>query len=67
MQRCEKCGRPIKYIATGMGINTACDAEKIEFVTENGFKKSGYLVHDCLRKLEVIENEENSGTNKRTN
>ena len=60
MQICKICGREIKYIATSMGMSVACDSEKLEFVTENGFKKSGYLVHDCLRKLEVIENEKDS-------
>lgn len=47
MQKCEFCGREIKNIATGFGVSTVCEAEKLEFVTENGFKKSGYLVHKC--------------------
>ena len=60
MQVCEKCGRPVKHIATGVSELAICDTEKLNFVTENGTKKSGYLIHDCLRKLEVIENEKDS-------
>lgn len=60
MQICENCGRQVKSIATGIGESVICDTEKLYFVTENGFKKSGYLIHDCLRKLEVIENEKDS-------
>lgn len=56
MQRCEKCGAEIKYIATGIGISTACDKEKLDFVTENGFRKTGYLVHRC--KIAEGENAE---------
>ena len=60
MQKCEKCGREIKYIATGIGISTACDKEKLDFITENGFRKTGYLVHKC--KDLGAENAENKNT-----
>lgn len=47
MQKCKNCGAEIKYIATGPGTSTACDSEKQIFVTENGRKTFGYLVHKC--------------------
>jgi len=56
MQQCKKCGAKIKYIATGLGSSTICDAEKFPFVTENGRKTYGYLIHKC--KEQVIENDE---------
>ena len=57
MQRCKICGAEIKYIATGPGSSTACDAEKQLFVTENGRKTCGYLVHKC--KEPEKQNEKN--------
>ena len=47
MQKCLKCGSDIKYIATGPGKSVACDAERLQFVTENGRQTFGYLVHKC--------------------
>ena len=66
MQICKNCGREIRFIATGLGVSTVCDAEKLDFVTENGFKKSGYLVHIC--KIAEDKNAENGRiTNNRKN
>lgn len=56
MQLCKKCGAEIRYIATGPGSSTICDAEKLPFVTENGRKTYGYLVHKC--KEQENENDE---------
>ena len=47
MQCCKNCGAEIKYIATGPGTSTVCDADKKIFVTENGRNTYGYLVHKC--------------------
>lgn len=47
MQKCLKCGADIKYIATSPGRSVACDAEKLQFVTENGRQTYGYLIHKC--------------------
>lgn len=47
MQICKNCGRNIKYIAIGNNKSIACDSERLEFITDNGFKKSGYLIHKC--------------------
>ena len=47
MQKCTKCGVDIKYIATGPGKSVACDAERLQFVTENGRQTFGYLIHKC--------------------
>ncbi len=47
MQICKKCGSKIKYIATGAGTSVICNAERVLFVTENGRKMLGYLIHDC--------------------
>ena len=47
MQKCTKCGADIKYIATGPGKSVVCDAERLQFVTENGRQTFGYLVHKC--------------------
>ncbi|MBO4640848.1 MAG: hypothetical protein J5710_13945 [Treponema sp.] len=49
MQKCLKCGKDIKYIATGPGKNVACNSERLPFVTENGRQFFGYLIHDCQR------------------
>ena len=49
MQKCLKCGKDIKYIATGPGKNGACNSERLPFVTENGRQFFGYLIHDCQR------------------
>lgn len=53
MQRCRNCGKEIRFIATGVNTCVAVDAEKLNFVTENGRITSGYLVHIC----EKTENE----------
>ena len=47
MQKCLKCGKDIKYIATGPGKNVACNSERLQFVTENGPQTFGYLIHKC--------------------
>ena len=47
MQRCLKCGADIKYIATGLGSCVACDAERLQFITDNGRQTFGYLIHKC--------------------
>ena len=50
MQICKNCGAAIRYIATSAGTAVICDNEKIIFVTENGRKTSGYLIHNCNKK-----------------
>ena len=47
MQKCQICGADIKYIATGPGKSVACDAERLQFVTDNGRQTFGYLIHNC--------------------
>lgn len=47
MQKCQKCGSDIKYIATSPGKSIACDCEKLSFVTDNGRVMFGYLIHKC--------------------
>ena len=47
MQKCQICGADIKYIAVGPGKSIPCDAERLQFVTENGRQTFGYLVHKC--------------------
>ena len=47
MQNCKKCGASIKYIATSSGTNVICEAERKNFVTENGRMIYGYLIHIC--------------------
>lgn len=49
MQKCQVCGAYIKYIATGPGKSVACDAEKLQFVTENGRQTFGHLIHRCYK------------------
>lgn len=53
MQICKKCGAEIRYIATGAGTAVECDAEKVAFVTENGRKTFGYLIHNCKNNSEA--------------
>ena len=53
MQLCKDCGAEIRYIATGAGSSIKCDAEKVPFVTENGRKTFGYLIHNCKKKSET--------------
>ena len=57
MQRCKNCGAEIRYIATGVGTSIICDAELVPFVTENGRKNFGYLIHDCNKYLEAENGE----------
>ena len=52
MQKCQICGADIKYIATGPGKSVACDAERLQFVTDNGRQTFGYLIHKC-NKAEI--------------
>ena len=53
MQKCNVCGKEIRYIATGLDQSIVCNAEKFDFVTENGRKTSGYLIHNCNKYLEA--------------
>ena len=48
MQVCLICGKAIKYIATGFKTTEACDAEKIEIVSEGGHILKGYMRHVCV-------------------
>ena len=57
MQICKNCGAEIKYIATDSETSAICDSEKKMFVTENGRKLYGYLIHKC--KEPENKNEEN--------
>ena len=50
MQICKNCGAAIRYIATSAGTAVMCDNEKVPFVTENGRKTFGYLIHNCKIK-----------------
>ena len=63
MQRCKNCGAEIRYIATGIGTSVICDAELVSFVTENGRKTFGYLIHNCEKKIEAEngKNEKHEG------
>lgn len=61
MQKCLKCGKDIKYIATGPGKSIACDSERLAFVTDNGRQFFGYLIHVCENK-ETENAEEKSRT-----
>ena len=47
MQKCQIWGADIKYIAIGPGKSVACDAERLQFVTDNGRQTFGYLIHKC--------------------
>ena len=47
MQICKSCGAAIRYIATSAGTAVICENEKVPFVTENGRKTFGYLIHTC--------------------
>ena len=53
MQKCNFCGKEIRYIAIGLDKSIVCNAEKLDFVTENGRKTSGYLIHNCNKYLEA--------------
>lgn len=46
MQVCKGCGKEVKYIAS-KDTYTLCDAEEIKIMTESGFLKKGYKIHDC--------------------
>ena len=54
MQKCRKCNKPIKFVATSINTSVMCDAEKLQFVTDNGRILEGYLIHKC-----ETENKEN--------
>lgn len=53
MQICKNCGAEIKHIATAIGTSVPCDAEKLNFITDNGRMLSGYLIHNCNKYLEA--------------
>ena len=63
MQKCKNCGADIRYIATGAGTAVKCVAEKVSFVTENGRKTFGYLIHNCNKHIEAEngKNEKHEG------
>lgn len=49
MQKCNKCGADIRYIAIGSEKCIVCDAQELQFVTENGRQTKGYLIHTCKK------------------
>ncbi|MGI5075985.1 hypothetical protein E4N71_11275 [Treponema vincentii] len=57
MQICLKCGKAIKYIATGFKTIQVCDAEKIEIVSEGGHILKGYMRHICAAEKQGKQNE----------
>ena len=65
MQKCNKCGADIRYIAIGSEKCIVCDAQELQFVTENGRQTKGYLIHTC-KKMEG-ENERSESSNKSGN
>ena len=64
MQRCNLCGSEIRYIAIDALKSIVCDAEKLDFVTENGRRTKGYLIHSC-KKLEAEDDRNESSDNAR--
>lgn len=46
MQKCKGCGTEVKYIATGNSF-ILCDAREIKIVTESGYVRKGYRIHEC--------------------
>jgi len=47
MQFCPKCGKEVKYIATGYESVAVCEVNEITIVNERGHKFSGFLLHTC--------------------
>ena len=56
MQVCPKCGKPIKYIASGFSTTETCEPEKVEVVSEGGHILRGYMRHSC-GKMESDDDE----------
>lgn len=65
MQKCNKCGADIRYIAVGSDKCIVCDEKEYQFITENGRQTKGYLIHIC-KKMEG-ENERSESTNNSAN
>lgn len=47
MQKCEICGKPVRFIANSAVTVVKCEPELKIFYTENGFEKKGYEKHIC--------------------
>ena len=47
MQKCKECGKEIRFVAIAPGKCVVCEPELVPFVTENGRKTYGYLIHKC--------------------
>jgi hypothetical protein len=57
MQICTRCGKEVKYIATGYKDIAITEVEKIEIITEGGHLMKGYKLHKCeLPKEDKKEN-----------
>lgn len=50
MQRCQSCGKEVKYIAIKSNESVCCDAEEIEIYTLVGRKVKGWKKHICGEK-----------------
>lgn len=56
MQVCLKCGKAVKYIATGFNTAEVCDVERIEIVSETGRILKGYMRHVCATERQDKHN-----------
>lgn len=52
MQACQKCGKSIKYIATGFEKTVICETEIEITYNESGRHYKGYPLHKCKKKEE---------------
>lgn len=51
MQKCESCGKEIRFIPSGKSI-IKCDAEETVIYNEFGRKIKGHKVHYCIQEGE---------------
>ena len=63
MQKCERCGAAIKFIAVSANSVVRCEPELKTFYTENGFEKKGYEKHICGVENERDKQRTDKGTN----
>lgn len=47
MQKCQKCGAEVKYIAGGFQKVYICNPTRVSTVTDNGHLFQGYILHVC--------------------
>lgn len=65
MQKCEGCGKEIRYIASSRNVTYVCEYQETEIITFFGRMVKGHKLHECTKEIEN-GHKTDSGTKKTT-